>query len=160
MYLDGPFRMGQMKSEIPEQSGEWKIALAPYSKQPGSYLGGTGLSIPVNSQHKEAAWLFIQYMLLPAQQLGVATLAGAAPATTAALEDPALDVPDPYFGGQKPFEVFLEAMSTATHFPYVAKWDDIQTEIDNALTAALGGGTDSKAALDDAATKVNALLGQ
>ena len=33
----------------------------PVSKQPGSYLGGTGLGIPVGSKHKEAAWLFIQY---------------------------------------------------------------------------------------------------
>ncbi len=63
MFSDGPYYMGLLKSGVPAQSGKWKVAIAPYSKQQGSYLGGTGLSIPVGSTHKDAAWLFIQYFL-------------------------------------------------------------------------------------------------
>ena len=124
MFADGPYYMGLLKTGVPDQSGEWKIATAPYSKQPGSYLGGTGLGIPVGAKHKDAAWLFIQYMLRPEQQVGVFTYAGAAPATTAALQSPELTKPDPYFGGQAPFKVFLDSMATSTHFPYVGAWTE------------------------------------
>ena len=65
MFQDGPYYMGLLKTGVPEQSGKWEVATAPYSKQPGSYLGGTGLGIPVQAEHKEAAWLLVQYLLRP-----------------------------------------------------------------------------------------------
>jgi multiple sugar transport system substrate-binding protein len=158
MFSDGPYYMGLLKSGVPDQAGKWKVAVHPYSKQPGSYLGGTGLSIPVSSKHQEAAWLLTEFMLRPEQQVGVYTVTGAAPATLAALESPELTQPDDYFGGQKPFEVFLEAMSSATHFPYVAEWSTIDTIIGENLDAALVGTSTAQAALDAAAQSVDAEL--
>lgn len=159
MFNNGPYMMGVLKSGAPEMSGKWKVATAPYSKQPGSYLGGTGLGIPVAASHKEAAWLFVQYMLRPEQQVGVFTLAGAAPATLAALESPELTQPDEYFGGDAPFGIFLETMNTATHFPYVEAWSEIQTPtIDDAVAAALLHQATAKDALDAAAEETNSLL--
>jgi multiple sugar transport system substrate-binding protein len=54
MFQDGPYWMGLMKDGVPEQRGDWAVATAPYSQQPGSYLGGTGLSIPINAAHPQA----------------------------------------------------------------------------------------------------------
>ena len=119
MFQDGPYYMGLLKSGVPEQSGKWAVATAPFAKQPGSYLGGTGLGIPVQAANKDAAWQLIQYLLRPENQIGVFTYAGAAPATTAALESADLTKPDPYFGGEAPFRVFLESMATSRPFPYV-----------------------------------------
>lgn len=158
MFNDGPYYMGLLKSGAPDQSGKWKIATAPYSKQPGSYLGGTGLGIPSNAVHKQAGWLFIQYMLRPQNEVGVFTYAGAAPATTAALQSPELLKSDPYFGGDAPFKVFLDTMATAQHFPYVGQWNDIGTAIDEAMQASLLGQKTPKQALDDAAAEVDDLL--
>jgi multiple sugar transport system substrate-binding protein len=158
MFQDGPYYMGLLKSGVPEQSGKWAVATAPFSKQPGSYLGGTGLGIPVQATHKDAAWLLAQYLLRPENQVGVFTYAGAAPATTAALESPELTKPDPYFGGQAPFGIFLDSMKTSHPFPYVGAWDDIGTAIDEAMQKALLGKADAKTALDEAATETNTLL--
>jgi len=160
MFLNGPYVMGLLKSTdgAPEMSGQWKVALAPYSKEPGSYLGGTGLGIPVNARHKEAAWKFIEYMLRLEQELGVFTYAGAAPATKEALESSELTTPDPYFGGDAPFPVFLDTMSTATHFPYVKAWNDIDVAISDAVDGVLLGQSSSEEALDAAADEVNGLL--
>lgn len=133
MYSDGPYNMGIMKSAAPEMAGKWKIALHPYSKMAGSYLGGTGLVIPTSSKNKEAAWKFIEYAMKVENQIGVYTYAGAAPALTAALESPEVNVEDPYFGGQKAFSVFLEALKTAHHFPYVRQWSDIDTLFSTAM---------------------------
>ena len=158
MFQDGPYWMGLLKDGAPEMKGDWAVATAPYSTEPGSYLGGTGLSIPVNAAHPQEAWLFVQYMLEPPQQIGVYTYAGAAPATTEALNSPELTKPDPYFGGQAPFPIFLDAMSTATHFPYVSSWDDIDTEIATMVESVMLGKSEPQAALDDSAAKVNDLL--
>ena len=158
MFSDGPYYMGLLKSGVPDQSGKWKIAIAPYSKQPGSYLGGTGLSIPASSAHQQAAWLFIEYFLRPEQQVLVYTVTGAAPATTAALQSPELSQPDPYFGGEVPFTVFLDTMATATHFPYVAAWSEVDTIINENLDTALLGKTDSRAALDAAVVAADVIL--
>jgi multiple sugar transport system substrate-binding protein len=160
MFSDGPYYMGLLKSGVPDQSGKWKVAVHPYSVQQGSYLGGTGLSIPTTSKHQQAAWLLAEFMLRPEQQIGVYTVTGAAPATLAALNSPELTQPDDYFGGQKPFEVFLEVMSSATHFPYVGQWSKIDEIIGENLDAALVGTTDAQSALDAAAAAVNDELAQ
>lgn len=161
MFQNGPYMMGVLKSGAPEMAGKWKVATAPFSKQPGSYLGGTGLGIPAVAAHKDAAWLFVSYMLRPEQQIGVYTLAGAAPATTAALESPELTKPDPYFGGDAPFGTFLDAMKSATHFPYVKSWAEIETPtMDDAVAATLLGQSSAKDALDAAADETNTLLKQ
>jgi ABC-type glycerol-3-phosphate transport system substrate-binding protein len=160
MFQDGPYYMGLLKTGVPEQSGKWAVATAPYSKQPGSYLGGTGLGIPVQAQHKEAAWQFIQYLLRPENEIGVFTYAGAAPATTAALQSPELTKPDPYFGGEQPFGVFLESMATSRPFPYVGAWTQIDEAIGLAMEKVLLSKADVQQTLDEAVTQVNALLKQ
>jgi multiple sugar transport system substrate-binding protein len=155
MFLDGPYYMGLLKSGAPDQKGEWAVAAAPEDVEPGSYLGGTGLSIPVNAPHPEQAWTFVQYMLEQPQQVGVFTLAGAAPATTAALQSPELTKPDPYFGGQAPFGIFLDTMATATHFPYVEAWDAIDTDISNMVQSVMLEKATPQQALDTYEAKVN-----
>jgi ABC-type glycerol-3-phosphate transport system substrate-binding protein len=151
MFSDGPYNMGIMKSAAPEMAGQWKIAVHPYDKQPGSYLGGTGLVIPAQSKQKEAAWKFIEYAMRLENQIGVYKYAGAAPALTEALQSPEVNAADPYFGGQKPFDVFLEAMKTAKHFPYVRQWTDIDAAFTTAMEQIGLGQKPVKDALDEAA---------
>ena len=158
MFSDGPYNMGIMKSAAPEMAGQWRVALHPYSKQPGSYLGGTGLAIPSQSKNKEAAWKFVEYAMRVENQIGVYTYAGAAPALTAALQSDKVNVADPYFGGQKPFEVFLEAMKTAKHFPYVRQWNDIDVAFSTAMEQiGLGQKSVQDALNEAAATATDAL---
>jgi ABC-type glycerol-3-phosphate transport system substrate-binding protein len=155
MFQDGPYWMGLLKDGAPELKGKWRVAPSPRAEEPGSYLGGTGLSVPVNAKHPEAAWLFIDYMLGLPRQIGVFKRAGAAPATNAALESPVLTKPDPYFDGEAPFPVFLDSMSQATHFPYVEHWDQIDVIITNMVDAVMLDKKTPQEALDDAARSVN-----
>jgi len=158
VFSNGPYYMGLLKTGVPTQSGKWKIAPAPFAKEPGSYLGGTGLSIPSNAKHKQAAWLLLECLLTPENEVGVFTYAGAAPATKAALASDELTMPDAYFGGDKPFGVFLDAMSTATAFPYVGQWSEIDTAINEALEASMTGQKTPEEALTGAAAEANDLL--
>ena len=130
--------MGLLKSGVPDQAGKWKVAVHPYSKQPGSYLGGTGLSHP-GQLEAPAGRLAARRSSCsgPEQQIGVFTVTGAAPATLAALESPELTQPDDYFGGQAPFAVFLEVMSIGDPLPVRRRVVEIDTIIDENLDAAL-----------------------
>ncbi|MBX3195881.1 MAG: sugar ABC transporter substrate-binding protein [Microbacteriaceae bacterium] len=158
MFLNGPYMMGVLKDGAAAQSGEWAVAPAPYSKQPGSYLGGTGLVIPTTAKHGSAAWKLAEFLLQPEQQLLVYTEAGAAPATEAALAMPELSATDPYFGEQAPFPVFQDAMATATAFPYVPAWPAIDTALTDAVTAVLIGQASPADALKTAATTAETAL--
>jgi multiple sugar transport system substrate-binding protein len=160
MFSDGPYNMGILKSAAPEMSGKWAVALHPYSKQSGSYLGGTGLVVPTKSAHQAAAWKFIEYAMRVENQIGVYTYAGAAPALTAALESDKVNVADPYFGGQKPFEVFLEAMKTAKHFPYIRQWNDVDTTFNTAMEQIGLGKASVQDALNEAAATSTDALGK
>jgi ABC-type glycerol-3-phosphate transport system substrate-binding protein len=94
-------------------------------------------------------------MLELPQQIGVFTLAGAAPATSAALDSPELTKPDPYFDGQAPFPIFKDTMATATHFPYVDQWETIDTDIGDMVNSVLLGKATAQQAVADGATQVN-----
>jgi multiple sugar transport system substrate-binding protein len=158
VFSDGPYYMGIMKASAPEMAGKWRVAMHPYSKNAGSYLGGTGLVIPQNAKNKEAAWKFIEFALKLENQINVYKAAGAAPATIQALESPEVNVADPYFGGEKAFSVFLESMKTAHPFPYVRQWSDIDILFTNAMQEIALGQKSVKEVLDDAAAKTNEAL--
>ena len=80
------------------------------------------------------------------------TKAGAAPATTAALKSKTLTAPDSFFyQNQAPFSIFEEALKTATPFPYVSGWPEIDKAMTDAVTAALRGKKTPEQALKDAA---------
>lgn len=158
MFLNGPYMMGVLKTGAASQSGEWAVAPAPFTQQPGSYLGGTGLAIPASAKNPKGAWELAQYLLEPPQQELLYTQAGAAPATLAAQQLPVLTSPDPYFGGQAPFPIFADALTSAHSYPYVASWPDIDRAITDAVTAVLLGKQSPQQALDAAAKTTDEAL--
>ena len=152
MFLNGPYLMGVLKTGVPNQAGKWAVAPAPFAKKQGSYLGGTALAIPTGAKNTNGAWDLMQFLLKPEQQELVYTKAGAAPATTAALKSKTLTAPDSFFyQNQEPFSIFEEALKTATPFPYVSGWPEIDKAMTDAVTAALRGKKTPEQALKDAA---------
>jgi multiple sugar transport system substrate-binding protein len=160
MFSDGPDYMHVLKNGAPEMAGQWKVVSHPKNKQPGSYLGGTGLVIPTGSANKAVAWKFIEFALRPENQIGVYTRAGAAPALLAALQSDQVNVADPYFDGQQPLAIFQEAMKTAHPFPYVRQWSEIDTAFTTALQEIALGQKPVQQALDEAAAVANEALGR
>lgn len=158
MFISGPYMMGVLRKGAPEQAGKWGVAPMPTDGKPGSYLGGTGLGIPAKSKNKRAAWTFVEYMLRKEQQIGVLKHAGAAPTTNEAVLDAHLSDADPYFGGEPPFLIFLEAVSTAKHLPQVKQWSQIDAIVNQAVEAALKDKKTPEQALQDAAKEVDNLL--
>ncbi|MGI5172864.1 sugar ABC transporter substrate-binding protein [Treponema sp. OMZ 840] len=158
MFSDGPYRMAQMKEIAPEQSGKWSVAPHPFSKKPGTYLGGTALVIPERSKNKEVAWKFIEFLLKPENAALVYTQASAGPAVLTVFDHPEFSVPDPYFNNEKPLQLFKDALIHASAFPKIREWDSVDFEISEATVQILGGYMSVEDALNTAAEKVNAVL--
>ncbi|GAI31358.1 unnamed protein product, partial [marine sediment metagenome] len=85
---------------------------------------------------------------------------GAAPGLTAALENPEVSKPDPYFGYQNTLPVFKEALKTAVHYPYVKQWGEIDGVIATALEYIFTGVKTVEQSVRDAAAQVNTILAE
>lgn len=100
---------GMLKTDVdPEGTGKWAVTDMPGGIQ-SSNCGGSYLVIPEQSEHKEEAWKFIEYMLCTAEgQNAIMEEVDYFPAYTPAYEDPMYDEEDAYFGGQKTRSLWVE----------------------------------------------------
>jgi ABC-type glycerol-3-phosphate transport system substrate-binding protein len=95
-----------------DTSGLWGVARMPafVEGQPrAANDGGSTLAISEQSQNKEAAWAFIEFML--AQEPNVLksfAYSDFMPALETVYTDPIFDEADPFYGGQKTRQVYLE----------------------------------------------------
>ena len=84
----------------PDTKGLWRAAQLPN----GAFAtwGGSFYAIPKKAEHKKEAWEFIKFMCFDKeQQLNALKALDAWPALLSAQEDPFLDQPMPFLGGQK-----------------------------------------------------------
>jgi multiple sugar transport system substrate-binding protein len=93
---------GFLKTDIdPDGAGHWKVTTLPGGIADCNW-GGSYLVIPEQSQNKEAAWAFVEYMLCNATaQNQMLDAVDYFPAYTPAYNDPTYEEADAYFGGEK-----------------------------------------------------------
>lgn len=158
-FYNGPYMMGVLKKSAPEQAGDWRVTSLPTEPHYGTHIGGTHLAIMAGSQHKEAAWKFIEFMMRKANQEYLWKVSGAAPALLPAMDGTVVSQPDPYFGGEVTIPVFKQAISDGIPNPTVAEWSQLADVINSALQDVLLNGADVQKSLDAAVAKAQKLLG-
>jgi len=145
--LEGPWMPGIFANQFPDLDYE----LAPVPAGPGgsaSVVGGEDIVVFKQTQNKEAALAFTRFMVSEEAQLAMGKV-GQMPV----LESLAghADLPD-FYG------VFQEQLKTAKARTPVPSWPKIDEAVSNAILKALRGDATVQAALDEAATQVDALL--
>ena len=137
----------------PESKGKWRSAQLPGGAF-GSW-GGSFYAIPKKAQNKEAAWEFIKFMSLNKDmQIEAFRKLDAFPSLVAAQNDPFLQEPIEYLGGQKARLLWKTAADRIASTS-VDKFDPVATEVVNAqLEKVLEEGKDIKAALAEAQEQV------
>jgi multiple sugar transport system substrate-binding protein len=147
MILEGPWMPGIFKNQFP--SLEYDYATVPAG--PGgsaSVVGGEDIVVFKATQNKEAALAFTRFMVSEEAQLAMGKI-GQMP-VLASLAGNA-ELPDYY-------PMFQEQLKTAKARTPVPSWPKIDEAVSNAVLKALRGETEVQAALDEAATAVDALL--
>jgi multiple sugar transport system substrate-binding protein len=141
-FFSGPWHMSLIDEQGgPEFADKWAIAPMPERDSQTSFVGGSDLVVFKDSDNKEAAWKFVEYLTDPAtQQKWYATVA-ALPSVESAWEDGELSSDDK-------LALFGEQLKDAKSPPPIPKWEQVAAE---AVNAELEKATVGDASAEEAA---------
>ena len=134
-FISGPWHTGLVEEQGVDQD---EYAVAPLPGRDGapgtSFVGGGDLAVFADSDNKESAWKFVQWLADPATQQGFYDEVGDLPAVPAAWETGEL-AEDPQL------QVFGEQLKTTVAPPAVPTWEEVATVVDAEVEKATKGDT-------------------
>jgi len=130
--LYGGWYEGTIRSNAPEESGKWGVTLMPAN--PGAARaanwGGSSLAMTAASKNQEAAWAYIQYALATVPgQVSMLKNRGLVPSLLAALDDPYVKAPQPYWGNQAIWVDVLGTMKDVNPYRGTQFYADVRGSI-------------------------------
>lgn len=143
MFFSGPWHLALIK----EAGGagfeaNWTIAPMPTKVSATSFVGGSNLVVYKNSENKDAAWAFVQYLTDPATQVTWYGEVGDLPAVQSAWDDPALT-------GDENVAAFGQQLDDTKAQPALETWSELGTALNGTLEKLTTGGLDPQAAADE-----------
>lgn len=160
----GGWYEGTIRSESPDLSGKWGVYRMPSVTAGGpraANLGGSSLAIASNSDNIDAAWAFVNYALGTVDgQITMLKAYGLVPSLNASLEDPYVQEPSDYWGGQAVWVTILETLpqiQPQRGTPFQGDAESIYRAVQTRYFA--GDYADAQAALDDAASQIESATG-
>lgn len=149
MIFEGPWFPSLFESQFPDKA--YGMALLPAGEGGSvSVVGGEDIVMFQQSQKKEAALEFMQYMTSEETQLKLVSV-GQMPVLKSAADSDTIKE-HPYFG------IFLQQLENAKARTPHPQWSKIEEIITNSGSAILNGDVDVQAGLDDAAAQIDPLL--
>jgi multiple sugar transport system substrate-binding protein len=141
MFFSGPWHLSLITEQGADIKGKWAIAKMPEKESATSFIGGSDLVVFKNSDNKDAAWKFVEYLSTPAVQQKWYTTVSALPSVQAAWESGALST-------DKQLTLFGEQLQDAKTPPTIPRWeqvaaDAVNTEMEKAM---IGGASAEEAA--------------
>lgn len=160
----GGWYEGSIRGNAPEEAGKWGVFKMPALTAGGNRtanIGGSALAITQVAKNPEAALAFINYALGTAEgQVTLLKSAGQVPTLQEAMKDPFISQPQPYWGGQKVWQLVLSTLPDIKPMrgtQFFAEADPVVLQV---VTDALNGKvTDVKASLDEAAQQIAGVTG-
>ncbi len=121
-----------------------QYAVAPFPGADGapgtSFVGGGDLAVFSDSDNKESAWKFVQWLSDPETQQGFYDLIGDLPAVKSAWDTGKL-ADDPQL------QIFGEQLDSTMAPPAVPTWDELSAAVDSETEKATKGGSDAEDAV-------------
>lgn len=160
----GGWYEGTIRSNAPEQSGQWGIYLMPASGD-GAHAaswGGSSLAVTATSKNQEAAWAYVQYALATNDgQVSMLKNRGLVPSLLSALDDPYVKAPQPYWGNQAIWVDVLGTMKEIHPYRGTQFYADVRgTIVVKAVNDYLNGAyKTAQEALDAAADQISSSTG-
>ncbi len=160
-----PWHFGGLIPAIQEQSGKWVAQAFPKGlgdSRPTANHGGTGMCITEQSQNADAAWELLKLCNLTKE--GALTdfrIRTAYPAYKPAYEDPALQEPSEFFGGQKIGELYASVAPEIPEFKQSPVWPEASEAMErDVITPVMQNQKEAKAALTELRGEIDRLLQQ
>ncbi len=145
------WQAGVIKGGAKDAAGDWAVAPMPQWKTDENRVGnagGSSTAVLKGCKSPEAAWTFAHWLSTDKKTYGdLVTKASLYPAANELLDLPQLKAADPYFGGQRIYDVFAAA---APHVSTGWTWGPVMTKTTADLDDGLGKAWAGKGTLADA----------
>ena len=141
-----------IKIVLPEQEGKWRVTKRPLGYTNG---GGTSFVIPAQSQQKDAAWAFMQWMTLSEASWKILLEHAVQPTFTHITSLPWYEeFTNEYLGGQQEFKLYSSLAETIPVRRYTALDGPAWNIYIDGLNKAIENNIDSKTALSQIESNV------
>lgn len=124
-FISGPWMMSIVEDAGTDPEA-YAVAHQPTEEAGTSFVGGSNLAVMADSDNKDAAWAFIEYLSRPEVQAAWYEEVSALPAVQAAWDEEALS-------GDEMLSEFGNQLEDAKAPPSIASWEQIAAEIDTVI---------------------------
>jgi lactose/L-arabinose transport system substrate-binding protein len=148
----------------PGTAGKWGVALMPTLKPSqvrASNDGGSSFVIPEQSQNKDAAWAFIEFLTARArEQNKIFAYGDIFPALEEAYNDPLYVEPDSFFGGQQTRQTYVDVVKQIpSAYVYGPNYQEMNGFVQTAIQKYATGAASASDALKEAAAAIRQQVG-
>ena len=155
-FISGPWQIGEIRRRLSADfQNKWTTAPLPGpdgTPYPGvSLAGGSSVCLFKRSEHKDAAWKFVEFLSEPDQQLKLFQLSGDMPAVKSAWDAPQI-------AKDRELHAFRLQLDRTVPTPMIPEWEHIATTIFEQGELAARGQFDARTAARRLDDKVNAML--
>ena len=163
--LFGAWYEGTIRTGVPaDQSGKWGVYPMPSVTADGARaanLGGSALAITAASDAPDAAFAFLQYALGTNEgQVAMLKSSGLVPSLLTAVEDPYVNEPQEFWGGQPVWQDILATLPKINPSRGTPFFGDADAILRTVQTGFLSGEFETaQAALDEAASQIEGVTG-
>jgi multiple sugar transport system substrate-binding protein len=106
-----------------------------------------------NSENKDEAWKFLDFIFQPEQRIEFTKNEGFLPVTQA-------EAQDPFFANDPDLKIFTDLLPNARFAPVLPGWEEVADLTSSALQRIYLGEAEPEASLKDAAARADAILKQ
>lgn len=150
-FVSGPWHMGILRDQGgAELEGKWDLAPMPSEESGTSFTGGGDLVVFKDSQNRDAAWKFVDFLTQEPQQQKLYELVGSLPAVQSTWESGELSS-DPLL------KAFGDQLQDAKSSPAIETWEQVAAPLDDAIEQVSRGQADPESALADAEQEANSI---
>ncbi len=121
-FISGPWMIG-IVTDAGAAPETWTVAHQPTEEAGTSFVGGSNLGVLADSDNKQAAWAFVEYLSDPEVQITWYETVKDLPSVQSAWDNEAL-------AGDELLSAFGDQLSDAKAPPAIATWEEVAAEID------------------------------
>ncbi|HWA79382.1 MAG TPA: sugar ABC transporter substrate-binding protein [Acetobacteraceae bacterium] len=149
MVITAPFLINQIAAEAPKL--QYGICPVPRGTTSATYAVTDSIVMFSNSQAKEAAWKFLDFLFTKNPRVTFSKNEGFLPTTKA-------EAADPYFADNKRLQIFVSLLPEARFAPTIPGWEGMAQAVTDAVQSVYLGKADPAAALKLASIKADQAL--
>jgi multiple sugar transport system substrate-binding protein len=133
MFFSGPWHLALIEEAGADIEGDWTVAPMPQRDSATSFVGGSNVVVSQDTDNRDAAWAFVEFLTRPDVQSTWYQEVGALPSVQEAWESGEL-------ADDEHLAAFGDQLDDAQAPPPIPSWEEVAAAIDDQIErAAIGG---------------------